>query len=55
MTLEQVNKRLSERMNARFEQVFDYSSKKNLTMRQAAMDIAVGRVIEATDALGSLP
>jgi glutamate dehydrogenase/leucine dehydrogenase len=55
MTLEQVNKRLSERMNARFEQVFDYSQKKKLTMRQAAMDIAVGRVVEATQALGALP
>ncbi|MEN6386194.1 MAG: Glu/Leu/Phe/Val dehydrogenase [Phycisphaerales bacterium] len=55
MTLDQVNKRLSERMNARFEQVFEYSQKKQLTMRQAAMDIAVGRVLEATEALGTLP
>ncbi len=55
MTLEQVNKRLNERMNNRFEQVFDYSQKNKLTMRQAAMDIAVGRVVEATQALGALP
>ncbi|OHB60746.1 MAG: hypothetical protein A2Y12_10995 [Planctomycetes bacterium GWF2_42_9] len=55
MTLDQVNKRLSERMNARFEQVYDYSQNKKLTMRQAAMDIAVQRVVEATQALGVLP
>jgi glutamate dehydrogenase/leucine dehydrogenase len=55
MTLEQVNKRLNDRMNARFEQVFDYSQNKKLTMRQAAMDIAVSRVVEATQALGTLP
>ena len=55
MTLEQVNKRLNDRMNARFEQVFEYSQNKKLTMRQAAMDIAVSRVVEATQALGALP
>ena len=55
MTLEQVNKRLNDRMNARFEQVFEYSQSKKLTMRQAAMDIAVNRVVEATVALGALP
>jgi len=55
MTLEQVNKRLNDRMNAKFEQVFDSSQGKKLTMRQAAMDIAVNRVVEATNALGALP
>ena len=55
MTLEQVERRLSERMRTRFADVEAYAAKKLLTMREAAMDIAVGRVVEAIKARGFLP
>ncbi|MCK5024768.1 MAG: Glu/Leu/Phe/Val dehydrogenase, partial [Thermoplasmata archaeon] len=52
MTLEQVESRLSERMNKKFDEVFNYSKDKNVSMREAAMDIAVRRVAEAVNARG---
>jgi glutamate dehydrogenase/leucine dehydrogenase len=55
MTLEQVEERLSTRMKERFEEVYDYAAQKNVSMRVAAMDIAVNRVIEAVYAKGLLP
>jgi len=55
MTLEQVNDRLHNQMLEKFDEVYNYSKQRNLTMRQAAMDLAVSRVVEATNALGALP
>lgn len=55
MTLEEVNERLNKRMDMKFNEVYDYSMNNKLTMRQAAMDIAVSKVVEATNALGALP
>ncbi|MFA6187256.1 MAG: Glu/Leu/Phe/Val dehydrogenase [Phycisphaerae bacterium] len=55
MTLEQVERRLSERMRLRFADVETYAAKKMLTMREAAMDMAVNRVVEAIVARGFLP
>lgn len=55
MTLDKVNERLNKRMDMKFNEVYDYSINNRLTMRQAAMDIAVSKVVEATNALGTLP
>ena len=55
MTLEQVESRLSERMNKKFDEVYSYSKNKSVSMRDAAMDIAVRRVAEAVNARGLLP
>jgi len=55
MTLEEVERRLGERMRTRFDEVYSYAAKNRLTMRQAAMDMAVGRVVEAVKARGFLP
>lgn len=55
MTLQEVDRRLEERMNERFTEVFDRSRAKRIPMRFAAMDIAVRKVIEATQARGLLP
>ena len=55
MTLGQVEKRLSERMNEKFDDVYKYSKEKNYSMREAAMDIAVAKVVEAVYARGFLP
>ena len=55
MTLEQVEQRLAERMKLRFNDVYDCAQKKTLTMRDAAMDMAVSKVVEAVYARGLLP
>jgi glutamate dehydrogenase/leucine dehydrogenase len=55
MTLEQVEMRLQNRMNSRFEDVFKYYKNKKCSMRQAAMDIAVKSVVDAVEARGFLP
>ncbi|MCE5340176.1 MAG: Glu/Leu/Phe/Val dehydrogenase [Planctomycetaceae bacterium] len=55
MTLEAVNGRLNDRIVSKFNEVYNYSKQNGLTMRQAAMDIAVSRVVEATCAMGVLP
>jgi glutamate dehydrogenase (NAD(P)+) len=55
MTLEQVNDRLHNQMLKKFDEVYNYSKQQNLTMRQAAMNLAVSRVVEAMKALGALP
>ena len=55
MTLEQVEDRLSVRMKQRFEEVYDYTIGKKISMRIAAMDIAVNRVVEAVYTKGLLP
>lgn len=55
ITLSQVEQRLVERMERQFNDVFEYACKKDLSLRQAAMCIAVGRVAEAIFARGLLP
>ncbi len=55
MVLEQVQRRLSDRMTERFNHVYDFAGQKKLTMREAAMDIAVSHVVEAVYARGLLP
>ncbi|AQQ72377.1 Glutamate dehydrogenase [Limihaloglobus sulfuriphilus] len=55
MTGEMVCRRLKKRMESSFKEVYEYSNREKITMRQAAMDIAVKRVVEATKAMGALP
>lgn len=55
MTITQVEQRLSGRMRQRFSEVYDFAKEKGLTMREAAMDIAVRRVVEGVYARGLLP
>jgi glutamate dehydrogenase (NAD(P)+) len=55
MPLAEVEKRLEQRMRQCFRDVYDYSRDKGITMRGAAMDLAVGRVVEAIFARGFLP
>ncbi|HUV41577.1 MAG TPA: Glu/Leu/Phe/Val dehydrogenase [Sedimentisphaerales bacterium] len=55
MTLDHVNSRLNRAMNQRFEAVYDYGQKHNVTMRQAAMELAISRVAEGVVARGFLP
>lgn len=55
MTISQVEQRLSDRMRQRFDEVYDFATEKGLTMREAAMDIAVNRVVEGVYARGLLP
>jgi len=55
MTLEQVEERLKRTMTQRFGDVYEQAKEKNITMRQAAMEIAVGKVVEAVYARGLLP
>lgn len=55
MTLKQVETRLRERMSERFEEVYTYAQKNNVSMRAAALDMAVTRVLEAASARGFLP
>ncbi|MCC6682757.1 MAG: Glu/Leu/Phe/Val dehydrogenase [Phycisphaeraceae bacterium] len=50
-----VNKRLEKRMVARYQHVSQYAAEKKLTLREAAMAIAIERVVEATVAKGMLP
>ena len=55
MTVEHVRSRLKERMCDTFDRVFDRSAGAGLTMRDAAMDIAITRVAEGIEARGELP
>ena len=55
MTLSEVEQRLSNRMRQRFNEVYDFAQEKGLTMREAAMDIAVSKVVEGVFARGLLP
>ncbi len=55
MTLAQVEQRLAERMKQRFSNVYDLAKEKDLSMREAAMNLAVSRVLEAVFARGLLP
>ncbi len=53
--LEQIHSRLQQRMKDSFEQVYQYASSHSLTMREAAMDLAVARVARGIQARGFLP
>ena len=55
MTIAQVEQRLSNRMRQRFGEVHDFANEKGLTMREAAMDMAVSRVVKGVYARGLLP
>lgn len=55
MTLEEVEKRLEDRMKQRFNEVYDFAKEKGLTMREAAMDMAVSKVVKAVFVRGLLP
>lgn len=55
MTLAQVEQRLSDRMRRRFGEVSDYAHEKNITMRQAAMEMAVTKIVDAIFTRGLLP
>ena len=55
MTRAEVEQRLSDRMQTTFQQVYERSQRAHETMRHAAMDIAVSRVVDGTIARGLLP
>lgn len=55
MTEEQVETRLANRMRNRFDAIYEVARHKGQEMREAAMDIAVERVVEAVFARGLLP
>ena len=55
MTLQQVNGRLNQRINEKFNEVYAYGQRHKITMRQAAMELAISRVAEGIIARGFLP
>ncbi|MFI4911629.1 MAG: Glu/Leu/Phe/Val dehydrogenase [Sedimentisphaeraceae bacterium JB056] len=55
MALEDVQQRLFNRMNQKFQQVFDYSVSQGITMRNAAMDIAIKTVAQGLTSRGFHP
>jgi len=55
MALAEVEKRLEQRMRQCFKDVYDYSKDRGVTMRSAAMDLAVSRAVKAIFARGFLP
>ena len=55
MTREEVERRLAERMQTTFEKVHERAERTAVTMRHAAMDIAVSRVVDGIIARGLLP
>jgi len=55
MTRDDVEERLNERMTSTFEQVYDRAKQTVGSMRNAAMDIAVTRVVDGIVARGLLP
>ena len=55
MTLADVNTRLEQRMKDRFAQVHELARERKLSLRQAAMLLAVRRVAQALEARGNLP
>jgi glutamate dehydrogenase (NAD(P)+) len=55
MTREEVQQRLQNRMKTTFEQVYERAQREHGTMRHAAMDIAVTRVVDGIVARGLLP
>jgi glutamate dehydrogenase/leucine dehydrogenase len=55
MTRDEVDERLNKRMTDTFEQVYERAQQMKETMRNAAMDIAVRRVVDGIAARGLLP
>lgn len=55
MTIEEVNRRLFQRMTTTFAEVAKTATDNKQTMRQAAMDIAVNRVVSGIQASGFMP
>ncbi len=55
MTRDEVEGRLADRMQTTFQQVYERSQRTRETMRHAAMDIAVSRVVDGIVARGLLP
>jgi len=55
MTLDEVEERLAERMKGRFQDVYGLAQREGLTMRDAAMNLAVSRVVEGVKTRGLLP
>lgn len=55
MTREEVDQRLQTRMQGAFAQVYERAQRGRETMRHAAMDIAVTRVVDGIVARGLLP
>lgn len=55
ISLEQIHDRLRRRMMESFEQVHAYAVGRGLTLREAAMDLAVSRVAQGIRARGFLP
>ncbi len=55
MTRDEVERRLADRMQTTFQQVYERAQRTRETMRYAAMDIAVGRVVDGIIARGLLP
>jgi glutamate dehydrogenase/leucine dehydrogenase len=55
MTREEVDERLNHRMTSTFEQVYAHAQQTRGSMRNAAMDIAVTRVVDGIVARGLLP
>ncbi|GAF97952.1 unnamed protein product, partial [marine sediment metagenome] len=54
-TLSQVEERLTNRMTRQFNKVYDYAQQERLTMREAAMNLAVKKVADALITRGFLP
>ncbi|MEK7270085.1 MAG: Glu/Leu/Phe/Val dehydrogenase [Planctomycetota bacterium] len=52
---EEVNRRLRQRMLERYEAVYETAKSRNLSMRMAAMRLALQRVVDATKARGFMP
>jgi glutamate dehydrogenase/leucine dehydrogenase len=55
MTRDEVERRLAERMQTTFQQVYERAQQNRQSMRHAAMDIAVSRVVDGVVARGLLP
>ena len=55
ITRQEVEMRLKERMTTTFDQVYERSRKHRDSMRHAAMDIAVQRVVDGIISRGLLP
>ncbi|NLE36571.1 MAG: Glu/Leu/Phe/Val dehydrogenase [Pirellulaceae bacterium] len=55
MTIEEVERRLADRMMTRFQDVYAQSQRDGLSMRDAAMNLAISRVVEGVLARGLLP
>ena len=55
MTRDEVERRLADRMQTTFQQVYERAQRTHETMRHAAMDIAVSRVVDGIIARGLLP